>query len=135
MNNAETELTRVVRERLEDLGCHFTKLSDRFTRGVLDAIIVSDRVVWAEFKVFTTPGVIATYQQLGMSGAQDHHCRQTARRARRGSCCITGTADGRKISVWTPVSPESEQTPEYRLAAGPDGDSAYIWLCGALWPG
>ena len=131
MNNAETELTRIVRERLEALGCHFVKLSDRFTRGVLDSLVVSDRLVWAEFKVHRTGEAVQTYQQLGLSGAQDHHIRQTSRRSRRAACCITGTSDGGHLALWLPVSPESEQVPEYRLAA--DEDQALAWICGDLW--
>lgn len=131
MTNAETELTATVRKRLEALGCHFVKLSDRFTRGVLDSLVVSDRLVWVEFKVHRTGEVVQTYQQLGMSGAQDHHARQTSRRSRRAACCVTGTPAGEHLALWLPVSPESELVPEYRLAA--DGDQVLAWLCGDLW--
>jgi hypothetical protein len=131
VNNAETELTKYIRTLLEARGCHFIKLSDRFTRGVLDSLVVSDRIVWVEYKVHRTGQVVQTYQQLGLSGVQDHHIRQTARRSRRAACCTTGLADGRDLALWTPVSPESELVPNYRLAA--DGEGQVLnWLLGDL---
>lgn len=129
MTNAESELTRVVRSRLEGYGCHFVKLSDRFTRGVLDSLVTSDRLVWVEFKVHVADGTVQTYQQLGLSGAQDHHIRQVVRRSRKAACCVTGARDGTSLALWLPVSADSELIPQYRLAA--DGDQVFIWICGA----
>ena len=131
MNNAETQLTKIVRERLEGLGCHCVKLSDRFTRGVPDLLVVSDRIVMLELKVFVATDSVHTYQQLGMSGAQDHHVRQMCRRSLRSAACVTGRADGSRLALWTPISPESELVPNYRLAASEDSQ-VMNWILGAM---
>lgn len=135
MTNAETELTAIVRTRLEGLGCHCVKLSDRFTRGVPDLLVVSDRIVMLELKVFVATASVHTYQQLGMSGAQDHHVRQMCRRSLRAAACVTGKPDGGALALWTPVSPESELVPNYRLAASDeyrDGVQVVNWILGAM---
>ena len=45
MTNAESLLTEEVRKVLEGLGAHFIKISDRFTRGVPDSSVTTNRHV------------------------------------------------------------------------------------------
>ena len=129
MENAETKLTRSVRLALETKGAHCVKLSDKFTRGVPDMMVVSDRVVMVEFKIMTTTAMVLTYSRLGLSGAQDHHIRQIARRAYRGVCVITGSSTGEELAVWVPVNPELESLEGlYRRAAS--HEKCISWVLG-----
>lgn len=129
MTNAESRLTEYLRKLLEKRGCHHVKLSDRFTRGVPDLLVVSDRIVMIELKVFQATSVVHTYRELGMSGAQDHHVRQMCRRSLRSAACVTGRADGSHMLLWTPVCPESELIPNYREAAS-DEAQVLNWILG-----
>lgn len=109
--NPETVVTNRIRKLIEAAGGHFVKLSDTFTRGVPDAMVVTDRVVMVEFKVDRLKGdpTLRSYKSLGMTGAQDHHIRHIARRTNvKGSCVITDTKDGGKLRLWVPVDPGME---------------------------
>lgn len=127
--NPESLLTDLVRRRLEAGGAHFVKLSDRFTRGVPDALVFTDRLVLVEFKAARLGGDSwSTGAGLGLTGAQDHHLRMAARRDRSCACVVTGTSDGSCLALWVPVRPESEQIEWYRRVAV--DDEVHGWLEG-----
>ncbi len=130
MKNAESQLTDAVRKRLEGAGAHCIKLSDRFTRGVPDLNVTSDRMVMVEFKVLEpTESVVMTWKDLGMTGLQDHHVRHMCRRAGRSACCLTGLVDGTDLKLWLPIMPMSEKIADYRLAA--QGEAVIKWVMGS----
>lgn len=132
MINGESLLTKAVREALERRGAHCMKVSDRFTRGIPDLFVTTDRLIAIEFKVFVTALTVIGWREAGLSGAQDHHLRRIARRARRASCVITGPPSEASVSaikLWVPVRPEVESDDGvYRLAAV--GEEAMKWVLG-----
>ena len=92
-------------------GCHEIKLSDSFTRGIPDVLMVSGRVILIEFKIDKGAHRFdaRSYKQLGMTGAQDHHVRQISKRTDgRGAYTLAGTIDGDLLSLWVPTVPELE---------------------------
>ena len=128
--NPETRMTNAVRTALVAMGAHVIKLSDTFTRGVPDCLIVGERLIMAEFKVDRGVGRhdTRTWKQLRMTGAQDHHIRAICCRSLMGSCVVTALEDGTCMTVWLPVHPlrEGEGFENYRAAAR--GRDAYAWL-------
>lgn len=129
MINAETKLTEAVRRDLEASGAHCVKLSDRFTRGVPDMLVVTDRIVMIEFKIYGSELNVEKYANLGLSGSQDHHIRNMVRRSARSACVITGLPDGSKRSIWIPISPDTETINLYRRAAS--GADCLKWVLGS----
>lgn len=128
MTNGETILTRFVRGHLEGRGALCIKLSDKFTRGVPDMMVVTSRIIMCEFKVYASELCVTTWSDLGLSGAQDSNIRRICRRTGRGACVITGTATGDSVLVWSPICPEREvRTGKYRIAAG-GLEGAMSWL-------
>lgn len=128
MTNGETVLTKIVRDALERRGAHCIKLSDKFTRGVPDMVVVTDRVIMCELKVYQSNACVEGWKQLGLSGAQDGHIRKICRRSSRGACVVTGTATGDDVLLWTPICPETElRTGKYRIAAG-GLEGTLLWL-------
>ncbi len=120
--NPETRLTNRVRRLIESAGGHFVKISDQFTRGIPDAMVVTNRVVMSEFKIDTTktmpPKSERTYKSLRLTGAQDHHIRQIARRTTcLGVCVITDTKAGDRLRLWIPLEPHGEGEPTVSYVA------------------
>ena len=127
--NPETELTKIVRTRLEKVyDALFVKLSDRFTRGIPDALVCTNRNVMVEFKIFDTDRAVVTYKAMGLTGAQDHYVRAMCHRNRKSACVITGMRDGSSLALWLPVRPgrEGPDFADYRLAA--EKEEVYEWL-------
>ncbi len=131
--NPETVVTQRVRDVLKGAGAHFIKLSDQFTRGVPDALLVTDRILLVEFKVDRRkrdPNDL-TYKQLGLSGAQDHHIRQICRRNTRGACVVTDSVDGGKLRLWLPLRSHGEGAKGFETYVVYECDEkVYAWLLG-----
>lgn len=118
--NPETVITDRLRLEVERAGGYSIKLSDRFTRGIPDLIVVMSRVMLIEVKVFrrgTTQ--VSTWKRLGLTGLQDQRIRETWRRASRSAYVVTGTLDG-PLTLWRPMLPEAsgiDGTPESHYMA------------------
>lgn len=93
-------------------------------------LVVSDRIVMVEFKVFVGERNVHSYSELGLSGAQDHHLKSMLKRARRSACCVTGSANGGSLNLWVPLSAKDEANPTYRVAAVDVG--VIPWILGDL---
>lgn len=113
--NPETKITVTIRKHLETRGAHFVKLSDSFTRGVPDALVVTNRPVMVEFKVDRLVGtdMMRTYRSLGLSGAQDHHIKALHRRCLNSAAVVTNTARENRLRVWVPLNPHDEKNETY----------------------
>lgn len=122
--NNESKFTDVFKAFVESSGGGFVKLSDRFSRGILDSLVALGRVTWVELKYDYGAGDydVRTWKQLKMSGVQDHNVRFFYGIVPRGACTIIGTCL-EDMSVWVPVVPRREGPgfENYRVVArGPD---------------
>jgi hypothetical protein len=132
MSNPETKVTDRLRRLLADAGCHAIKLSDSFTRGVPDMVVVSNRVIMVEVKVdrLKSDKTIREYSSLGLSGAQDHHVRQISRRCSLGACVVTDAVDGGKMRLWVPRDPAGEGPGFEDYIQFEKNERAIAWLTG-----
>lgn len=114
--NPETKVIKAFREMAEERGFIVTRITDRFTRGILDTMVETRLGPWlVEFKLaqrrfaqFDT----VTWSQLGLSGAQDE--RVTRGHALHGmSVVVSGTRDCEWFGMWTPMSNVTSPTGEY----------------------
>lgn len=98
----EAIATTKFRDRLKSTDDAFTiKLSDTYTRGVPDLLVVITRVVMVEMKI--AKRVYAgseVYSALGLSGIQDERLRSIASRSGNGACAVT-VRDG-EYELWIP---------------------------------
>lgn len=122
--NPETLLTRFLRERLDGGGVYTVKLSDHFTRGIPDLLVVADRIVLVEMKIdrSTSPREALRANELGLTAMQDHRIREVCRRVARGACVVTGNSNGSGVRAWYP----STQNWYRMVAHGPEGVIAWL---------
>jgi len=128
--NPETIVTNRIKDLLKRNGAHFVKLSDSFTRGIPDAMIVTNRVIMMEFKVDSTKGTMSerTYKSLKLSGAQDHHIKAIRKRAGSSAYVVTDTVGGGRLKVWIPADPFNEASEEYVCVC--EGEDNFLRLMG-----
>lgn len=132
-SNPETIVTNRIRKLLVSHGAHFVKLSDSFTRGIPDSFVVSNRVVFIEYKVDRgrkTLGTDRTYKSLGLKGSQDHHIKAISSRAPTSAYVVTDTVKGDRLRVWRPERPHDEADPTYVMVT--EGDCNFLMLMGLM---
>lgn len=80
------------------------KLSDRFTRGVPDCLVVgTGRTTMVEFKITRGSDRTAkTAKNLGLTELQAHRLLEISRRNSFGGVVLTGNADGEDLKLWAP---------------------------------
>lgn len=127
--NPETKLTKYVRLALERAGAYSVKISDTFTRGIPDMMVVGNRIVMVELKVDRVFATKATWKQLGLSGPQHQRIIEICRRAGSAACVVTGRGgDPGSIRVWSPDDPTNNASDGYHVAVPSGIEEVVSWL-------
>jgi hypothetical protein len=125
--NPETVVTRRFRAELECRGAYCIKLSDQFTRGIPDLLVVTPKgVMLIEMKVDHRASKMtrSTYQLLGLTGLQDQRIRDICKRVDGGAWLVTDIPKGGKLMLWMPN--DKIDAMDYTCAA--EGDTIYRLL-------
>lgn len=125
MRNAESKVTEIFRGVLTRRGAYFVKLSDRFTRGLPDSLVVTNHVVMIEFKEGEADAT-CTWKRLGLSGLQDQRIRDIYQRDKHGACVVLGSVRTGRFVLYVP-----DMYSEFYNAihSSDDMEQMWRWLC------